>query len=127
MSMFSYFIFNDTATTEIYTYLHTLSLHDALPISYGMKGISTEGPRYSSMEVKEQKILVKFDHASGGFTFSGDSIISFEIAGADRKFYPAKATIAKDGVLVESDQVTKPVAVRYAFTDRAAGNLYNTA
>src|SRR3546814_14326866 len=25
--------FNDTATTEIYTYGHTLSLHDALPIS----------------------------------------------------------------------------------------------
>src|SRR3546814_16815008 len=24
--------FNDPATTEIYTYLHTLSLHDALPI-----------------------------------------------------------------------------------------------
>src|SRR3546814_4679119 len=27
------FFFNETATTEIYTYLHTLSLHDALPIS----------------------------------------------------------------------------------------------
>src|SRR3546814_3026763 len=27
-----YFFFNDTATTEIYTYGHTLSLHDALPI-----------------------------------------------------------------------------------------------
>ena len=27
------FFFNDTATTEIYTPLHTLSLHDALPIS----------------------------------------------------------------------------------------------
>src|SRR3546814_18972513 len=26
------FFLNDTATTEIYTYLHTLSLHDALPI-----------------------------------------------------------------------------------------------
>src|SRR3546814_5609022 len=26
------FFFNDTASTEIYTYLHTLSLHDALPI-----------------------------------------------------------------------------------------------
>src|SRR3546814_4436884 len=25
------FFFNDTATTEIYTYCHTLSLHDALP------------------------------------------------------------------------------------------------
>src|SRR3546814_3035274 len=30
--------FNDTATTEIYTYLHTLSLHDALPISAGVRG-----------------------------------------------------------------------------------------
>src|SRR3546814_15781929 len=29
----AYCFFNDTATTEIYTYLHTLSLHDALPIS----------------------------------------------------------------------------------------------
>src|SRR3546814_15141839 len=28
----SVFFFNDTATTEIYTYSHTLSLHDALPI-----------------------------------------------------------------------------------------------
>src|SRR3546814_9300254 len=31
--IFYFFFFNDTATTEIYTYLHTLSLHDALPIS----------------------------------------------------------------------------------------------
>src|SRR3546814_17525724 len=31
--IFFFFFFNDTATTEIYTYLHTLSLHDALPIS----------------------------------------------------------------------------------------------
>src|SRR3546814_4534958 len=30
--MYLFFFFNDTATTEIYTYGHTLSLHDALPI-----------------------------------------------------------------------------------------------
>src|SRR3546814_4807960 len=30
---YNYFFFNDTAPTEIYTYCHTLSLHDALPIS----------------------------------------------------------------------------------------------
>src|SRR3546814_21112467 len=30
------FFFNDTATTEIYTFLHTLSLHDALPILQGV-------------------------------------------------------------------------------------------
>src|SRR3546814_13007393 len=33
VSAFVFFFFNDTATTEIYTYCHTLSLHDALPIS----------------------------------------------------------------------------------------------
>src|SRR3546814_11383740 len=27
------FVFNDPATTEIYPYCHTLSLHDAVPIS----------------------------------------------------------------------------------------------
>src|SRR6059058_2374989 len=30
--VFAFFFFNDTAPTEIYTSLHTLSLHDALPI-----------------------------------------------------------------------------------------------
>src|SRR5213075_3065366 len=30
-----FFFFNDTATTEIYTTRHTLSLHDALPIGIG--------------------------------------------------------------------------------------------
>src|SRR3546814_21028391 len=33
--MVHFFFFNDPATTEIYTYLHPLSLHDALPI-YGL-------------------------------------------------------------------------------------------
>src|SRR3546814_14805699 len=33
MFLVCFFFFNDTATTEIYTYGHTLSLHDALPIS----------------------------------------------------------------------------------------------
>src|SRR3546814_7055096 len=33
-----YFFFNVTATTEIYTYLHTLSLHDARPIGSSRSG-----------------------------------------------------------------------------------------
>src|SRR3546814_17447106 len=32
--VFCLFFFNDTAATEIYTYSHTLSLHDALPICF---------------------------------------------------------------------------------------------
>ena len=37
-----FFFFNDTATTEIYTIAYTLSLHDALPISLGVKDLSLE-------------------------------------------------------------------------------------
>src|SRR3546814_6045011 len=33
LCIFVVFFFKDTATPEVYTYLHTLSLHDALPIS----------------------------------------------------------------------------------------------
>src|SRR3546814_20456895 len=45
-----YCFFNDTATTEIYTYLHTLSLHDALPIcaqglETDVKPLGIGGPR----------------------------------------------------------------------------------
>src|SRR3546814_21130356 len=40
--MLYFFCFNETATTEIYTYLHTLSLHDALPIS-GVGGSAGAG------------------------------------------------------------------------------------
>src|SRR3546814_13038652 len=41
------FFFNDTATTEIYTYGHTLSLHGALPISYGRTSVL---PRFRAEE-----------------------------------------------------------------------------
>src|SRR6058998_953043 len=37
------FFFNDTATTEIYTVMNTLSLHDALPISKLKTGLDSHG------------------------------------------------------------------------------------
>src|SRR3546814_15099985 len=39
------FFFHDTATSEIYTYLHTLSLHDALPIAHLPEDAGPEGLR----------------------------------------------------------------------------------
>src|SRR6266571_5974971 len=44
---FDFFFFNDTATTEIYT----LSLHDALPICWRSRSISS--PMYSQMRGPE--------------------------------------------------------------------------
>src|SRR2546430_17431040 len=50
LSIFSFFFFNDTATTEIYT----LSLHDALPISSSPRPItmSYEASRCSEMATR---------------------------------------------------------------------------
>src|SRR3546814_1807082 len=44
MSNSLFCFFNDTATTEIYTYLHTLSLHDALPICPSDTAIPIDDP-----------------------------------------------------------------------------------
>ena len=49
----------------------------------------------------------------------------FAIAGADRKFVWAKATILGNKVVVSSDQVAEPVAVRYAWADNPVCNLFS--
>ena len=50
----------------------------------------------------------------------------FEIAGADKKFYYAQASIDGDKIVVWSDKVTQPVAVRYAWTNAPVdASLFN--
>jgi sialate O-acetylesterase len=55
----------------------------------------------------------------------GDSIKGFAIAGADKKFVWANAKIDGDTVLVWSEQVKNPAAVRYGWADWIDCNLYN--
>jgi sialate O-acetylesterase len=50
---------------------------------------------------------------------------SFAIAGEDRIFVPAEATIVDGKVQVHSDKVPKPVAVRFGWDYAPAINLYN--
>ncbi|MBU4211481.1 MAG: hypothetical protein KKD33_02740 [Verrucomicrobia bacterium] len=47
------------------------------------------------------------------------------ILGNDRKYVWADATIDGETVIVRSDKVLKPVAVRYAWADNPICNLYN--
>jgi len=51
----------------------------------------------------------------------------FQIAGADKKFVPAEATIDGDSLIVSADGVADPKAVRYSWSDNPDGNLYNKA
>ncbi|HUU20284.1 MAG TPA: sialate O-acetylesterase [Sedimentisphaerales bacterium] len=97
----------------------------ALARSYG-KELVYSGPIYKSMEIEGEKIILHFDHVGGGLVAGSDGPLKgFGIAGADRKFVWADAKIDGDSVVVSSDEVSTPVAVRYAWADNPVCNLYN--
>ena len=70
---------------------------------------------------------VTFRHAGNGLIARDKPLQSFQIAGADRKFFPAIATIDGESLVVSSPEVPEPVAVRYAWTNAPDANLYNGA
>jgi sialate O-acetylesterase len=99
----------------------------ALAKTYGVK-TPYSGPIYRDMETKGNKIVLRFDHADGGLvTKDGGPLKGFAIAAADRKFVWADAKVEGDTVVVSSDKVAEPVAVRYAWADNPICNLYNKA
>jgi len=53
-------------------------------------------------------------------------LTGFAIAGSDKQFYWAKAIITGSEVIVYSDKVAEPVAVRYAWADNPECNLINS-
>ncbi len=95
--------------------------------AYGNKKVVYSGPLYQSMTVQGNKILLQFTSTGSGLMAKGGGELKyFAIAGADRKFVWAKAAIDGNRVVVWSDEVPQPVAVRYAWADNPEGaNLYN--
>jgi sialate O-acetylesterase len=85
------------------------------------------GPVYSSMAVEGNHIRLNFDHADSGLVAKDGPLTGFAVAGEDRKFYWADAAIEGKTIVVKSDKVATPVAVRYAWADNPACNLYNGA
>ena len=83
------------------------------------------GPLYKSFEINGSEIEIVFDHVGRGLEARGGQLTGFQIAGADRKFYWAKAQIVGGEVFVSSDKVVAPVAVRYGWAINPACNLYN--
>jgi len=101
----------------------------ALAKDYGKKDILYSGPLYKSHKVEGHKIVIEFDHAETGLMLGkkvglnpaqempGTELSCVEIAGADKKFKTAKAQIQGKTLVVSSDEVAEPVAVRYAYTN----------
>jgi sialate O-acetylesterase len=98
----------------------------ALGLAYGKK-VEYYGPVYASHAVEGGKVRVRFTHVGQGLAFKhGEKLQGFAIAGEDKKFHWATATIDGDAVVVSSDQVAKPVAVRYAWASQHPwANLFN--
>jgi len=101
-------------------------LYNALHQTYGFETVDGKSPEYESLEIKDGEILLTFKYAENGL-FAFDGLSGFEIAGEDKVFYPAKASIAdRKNVLVKSEIVPNPVAVRYAWSNWVEGTLFDT-
>jgi len=98
----------------------------ALAKTYGLKGFGAISPDYASMEVKGNEAIVRFKDSPNGMTSFGQELTGFEVAGADKKFYPAKASINGSSITVSAEAVKAPVAVRYAFQDFTRATLFST-
>jgi sialate O-acetylesterase len=97
----------------------------ALAAVYGRGGASS-GPAFLGATAREGEILLRFAQAEG-LHFRGEPGGSFEVAGSDRRWYPARARIDGEAMVLRSDNVAAPLAVRYAWSAAASAVLYNRA
>jgi sialate O-acetylesterase len=98
----------------------------ALNRHYSKVKMEDSGPLYKDMIIDKNKAVISFDHADG-LHVKGDKLNCFEIAGEDKVYYPATAKIKDNQVIVQSDKVKIPVAVRFAWSNTATPNLFNAA
>jgi len=99
----------------------------ALVKDYNFEGLACSGPLYKKFEItRDGKINLFFDDCPNGLASFGRQLTGFEIAGEDKIFHPATATINENRtVAVFSEKVEKPVAVRYCFIHCPQGTLFN--
>lgn len=96
----------------------------ALQGTYG-KDVVPNGPLFKRHKVKGSTVYLDFENNKGMKHSSGKGLVGFEIAGANKKFFPAVAKVKGQYVEVTSNKVKQPVSVRYAWDNDPANNLVN--
>ncbi len=89
--------------------------------------VEYSGPLFRQVTREDAKLRVYFDHAGSALHAKGDKLLGFEVAGKDRNFVPADASVDAGTVVVSSSQVAEPVYVRYGWQNVTPANLYNSA
>ncbi len=97
----------------------------ALAQTYNRSNVPFSGPMCRSHAIEDNAIRLRFDDTDEGLVCRGDALTHFTIAGADRKFVEAEAVIDGDSIIVTSDAVSDPVAVRFAWGAADEPNLFN--
>ena len=90
------------------------------------KDIVYSGPVYKSMEKEGNKLRIRFDNGDGLY-FKTSNPKNFLIAAADGVFYQANISIEKNTLTARHPNIEQPVSLRYAFSNTATGNLFNSA
>ena len=99
----------------------------ALNKTYGHQVVPS-GPLYKSVSFVKNIAYVSFDYADGlKAVEEGEALRTFEVAGEDQIFYPAKAIVEGKRVKVWSDKVKEPKIVRYGWQPFTRANLVNGA
>ncbi len=92
-----------------------------------MKEVEVFGPTCRGMDMEGDAARIRLAHAEGLKTRDGGKVAGIAIAGADRTFVWADAEIQGTDLVVRSEKVRSPVAVRYNWADAPHGNLVNAA
>ncbi|GAB2588967.1 sialate O-acetylesterase [Spirosoma areae] len=106
---------------------------EALRVAYPKpegSGDVSRGPMFDKLTVEGKRVTLTFRNVGDGLLVNDryGYVKGFEVAGADQKFYYAKAEMQGNAVVVASDSVAAPVAVRYGWADDNGDvNLYNRA
>lgn len=95
---------------------------------YGRKEVVPSGPLFKGLEVRDGKAVLTFDHCGGGLAGRDNRPLRyFQMCGPNGAYYPAKAVIEGDSVILSNPEVKQPVSVRYAWHALAPLSLCNKA
>lgn len=90
------------------------------------KNFVYSGPVFENEKIEGNKIEIKFRNTGSGLvTIDHQPLNWFNIAGADKKFLPARAVIQKNKVIVSNSKIKSPVYVRFGWNEAAQPNLFN--
>lgn len=93
---------------------------------YG-RDITASGPQFQSYQIIDNRVIIQFTNTAKALVSrDGQVVKGFALAGEDHVFHWAQAEISGNQVIIKSEKVQNPVAVRYAWADNPDCTLINS-